>query len=69
MSWESSTKTEQLSVWGTKAGLVDRKLSEAPRTSYFIDGRPNEALLFGSLVDLEGLDMVCGYWLFFLLDI
>ena len=39
--------------------MVDRKLVEAP--SKFIAGRPNAALLFGSLLIL---DVVCRYFSF-----
>ena len=47
MSWASSTQTEQLSVWGTKAEQRARvgrpQLVEAP--SNFIAGRPIAAFL------------------------
>ena len=47
MSKESSSQTEQLSVYEPKQnqgrGLVDRKLIEAP--SHFIASRPKAALL------------------------
>ena len=44
--------------------LVDRKLIEAP--SNFIADRPKAAFSFGPLVVL---DVLCGYILFYLLDI
>ena len=65
MSEESSTQTEQLSVWGTKAEL--RARIGRPQTSWsppaiFIAGRPKAAFCFGSLVILDVAR--CYLWLF-----
>ena len=68
LSKESSTQTEQMSVWGTKAELrrrlVDRKLVEAPPPVILLLAVPIGFLCF---VSLGILDVACRYLSLFLL--
>ena len=65
MSWESSTQTKQLSVWGTKVELrarVGRTWTSGGPPVISLLAVPGRLFCFGSLVILN---VVCCYlWLF-----